>query len=237
VSLYLLIDLAAVAVPLIFSFHPRIAFHREWRSFLPAILLAAIPYLIWDQFFTDASIWGFNPAYHGTILVADLPIEEILFFVCIPYACLFTYYSITKLTSVALPTRLLQPVYGLLFLLFGLMVAVTHDLWYTMVNGAFAGVILAATYFFRRDLLLRFIPVYLVTLLPFFLVNGVLTGMAIDGEVVWYNNAENLGIRAITIPIEDFVYAFSMLLLNTLLFESFRGKHTSLGSTPTMGSK
>ena len=49
-------------------------------------------------------------------------------------------------------------------------------------------------------------------LVPFAIVNGVLTGSFIPGEVVWYNDSQNLGIRIATIPIEDFAYAFSMIL-------------------------
>lgn len=59
-------------------------------------------------------------------------------------------------------------------------------------------------------------------LIPFFIVNGILTGTGIQDEIVWYNNSENLGIRIGTIPIEDIGYAFSLLLLNLLLFERFK---------------
>ena len=59
-SLYMIIDLASISIPLLFSFHPRIQFVKEWKYALPAIILAAIPYLIWDEWFTADGIWGFN---------------------------------------------------------------------------------------------------------------------------------------------------------------------------------
>jgi lycopene cyclase domain-containing protein len=59
-------------------------------------------------------------------------------------------------------------------------------------------------------------------LIPFFIVNGILTGTGIENEVVWYNNDENLGIRMLTIPIEDSVFAFSLILLNLLLFKKLK---------------
>jgi lycopene cyclase domain-containing protein len=46
-----------------------------------------IPYLIWDVAFTKNGVWGFNPAYHGNVVILGLPLEEILFFAIIPYAC------------------------------------------------------------------------------------------------------------------------------------------------------
>ena len=61
-------------------------------------------------------------------------------------------------------------------------------------------------------------------LIPFFIINGILTGSFIENEVVWYNNDENLGIRLFTIPIEDSIYAFTLILTNLALTEFFQSK-------------
>ena len=61
-------------------------------------------------------------------------------------------------------------------------------------------------------------------LIPFFIVNGILTGTGIENEVVWYNNSENLNFRLGTIPIEDSIYAFSMILMNLVLVEFFESR-------------
>jgi len=63
-----------------------------------------------------------------------------------------------------------------------------------------------------------------VMLIPFFIVNGILTGSFIENEVVWYNNSENLGVRLLTIPIEDTIYAFTLILTNLLLMEFLEKK-------------
>jgi len=61
----------------------------------------------------------------------------------------------------------------------------------------------------------------LVMLIPFFIVNGILTGSFIDNEIVWYNNDENLGIRLFTIPVEDTIYAFTLILTNLFTLQLF----------------
>ena len=48
--------------------------------------------------------------------------------------------------------------------------------------------------------------------------------VGIPDEVVWYNDNQNLGIRFFTIPVEDFVYAFSMILSVLYLFDFFKKK-------------
>jgi len=72
---------------------------------------------------------------------------------------------------------------------------------------------------FNPALLSTFYITFLFMLIPFFIVNGILTGTGIEGNIVWYNDLENLGLRIGTIPIEDSVYAFSMILMNLLLYD------------------
>jgi len=71
--------------------------------------------------------------------------------------------------------------------------------------------------FDKSEVIRSFFITFLIILIPFIIVNAILTGSFIEEEIVWYNNSENLGIRFFTIPIEDFGYAFSLILLNLML--------------------
>jgi len=84
--------------------------------------------------------------------------------------------------------------------------------------------LLGLVYNKNPKLLGRFLPSYFVTLIPFFMVNGVLTGSLIEEQVVWYNNAENLNLRIGTIPIEDTIYSLGMLLTVFVLLDYFESK-------------
>ena len=63
-----------------------------------------------------------------------------------------------------------------------------------------------------------------------FVVNGVLTGSGIEDQVVWYDNTENLGFRLGTVPIEDSMYALSMLLTVFVVMEKAQEKSRTLDS-------
>lgn len=68
---------------------------------------------------------------------------------------------------------------------------------------------------------MEFLPTYFIIFIPFFIVNGILTGTGIEDQVVWYNDLENMGVRMITIPVEDSIYNLGMLLTVFVLTEYF----------------
>jgi lycopene cyclase domain-containing protein len=185
-------------------------------------------FIPWDIIFTQHGIWGFNENYLSGIKLANLPLEEWLFFICIPYACLFTIYAFKNLTpKFRFSTKTTAVVYFSLQTLLIATLLYNYDRWYTAINFAYAIVLMALVFNYKRDALSVFFPVFIILLVPFFIVNGFLTGSWIHEEVVWYNNAENFGIRIGTVPIEDSIYALGMLLTVFVLMEKFSEKYAS----------
>jgi lycopene cyclase domain-containing protein len=100
------------------------------------------------------------------------------------------------------------------------------DKWYTSVTFIATALFLVfITWVWKPAFMGRFYFAFIIILIPFFLVNGVLTGSWIEGEVVWYNNTENLAIRMGTIPFEDTFYGMLMILMNISILEALRNKH------------
>lgn len=221
-SLYLWLNLLSISIPFLVSFHPRIKLYKNWLALLGALFFSLIPYIIWDVYFTQNGYWGFNPSYLSGIYLFDLPIEEWLFFICIPYACVFTHISILKIKKVQLSQRFTNGITWGLLSLFVLVLLINYEKAYTRVDMIFAIIILTLVTLVKKDLLRSFYYTFLFMLVPFFIVNGILTGTGIENEVVWYNDTQNLGIRLFTIPIEDTAYAFSLILLNLFLFDRWK---------------
>src|SRR5688572_187164 len=89
--LYLTVDLVTILFPFLFSFYSKANFSKKWKYLWVAILIPGTIFIIWDEWFTQLGVWGFNQKYLSGLYIGSLPLEEILFFICIPYACVFTY--------------------------------------------------------------------------------------------------------------------------------------------------
>jgi lycopene cyclase domain-containing protein len=224
---YLLIDLLSIAFPLAASFEHRLRFSAHWKGlFLGTVAMMAV-FIPWDIAFTAHGIWGFNPRYLTGAQLFGLPLEEWLFFICIPYSCVFLY----EVMRFALPRDPLAAIArpaGIAIAVALIAIGLLHvDRWYTSITfiggGALLGVHAAVL---RSAWLGRFWMGYAISLVPFFIVNGILTGWLVPEPIVWYNDAENLGIRLNTIPIEDSIY----LLFFLLIVIGFHERHARRGA-------
>jgi lycopene cyclase domain-containing protein len=220
---YLLIDLLSVVVPFAFSFHPRIRFERQWAAHWPATLIAAFVFVVWDMIYTQWGVWGFNPTYLTGIYVYNLPLEEILFFICIPYSCVFTYYCLGLQKQIRRPWKFEKTFTAALAAILLIAGLIWADKKYTVATSIPLALFFIWLQFDRKvSWMKQFYQAYTILLLPFFIVNGMLTGTGLEKPVVWYNNVENIGVRLLTIPLEDVFYGMFLILLNIALFEYFR---------------
>lgn len=224
--LYLLIDFASILFPFLFSFYPKANFSHKWKYLWPAILGPALIFILWDNWFTGMGVWGFSARYTTGIHFLNLPIEEILFFICIPYACVFTYEAVNYFKKEEpLPNGGRRVTWVLIvgLLATGLK---NYDRWYPSVTFlSLAAFLLFLQLAVKPVYLGRFYFAFVFILIPFFIVNGILTGTGLPEPVVWYNNSENLGMRMGTIPLEDTFYGMLLILMNVSIFEGLqRGK-------------
>lgn len=224
---YLGLMVFTLAYPIAQSFEHRIRYYKKWGALFPAVLITAVIYIIWDHWFTTIGVWEFNPRYILGIYLFGLPIEEIMFFFIVPFSCFFIYevmiYFVKKDILRPVSTYFVYIVVPFLFL----MGIIHTDKLYTSVNFIFTGLILLVHFVIFKDRYLgRFLLGFLVTLLPFMLVNGILTGSFLDEPIVIYNDSENLSLRIGTVPIEDSVYLLGLLLINLSIYAKIKSLKT-----------
>ena len=196
-------------------------FINRWKYTIVPILIPAIFFLIWDSIVAD-SHWHFNEKYVLGMTFFNLPIEEILFFISVPFACLFTWEMIIRraekkeliwINKIRRYLYLLIPI-GIWFFISG-----KH---YTGLAISFLGIAVFLDQLLNTNLILqkRFY-LYLLLVLFFTLVfNGYLTWR----PIVTYGVQYQLDFRIFTIPIEDFVYGTALIFMNTSIYQNIINK-------------
>lgn len=222
---YLFINLFAILIPFIVSFDRRNYFFSRWKYLFPAIAVTGLFFILWDILYTSLGIWGFNPRYLTGIYIFNLPVEEILFFITIPFATVFTYDTLLYLVKNDYLGKASRTISFTLVTLLIVVAVFNLGKLYTSVTFLLtASFILFHELVIRSTYLGRFYFSFLVLLVPFFIINGILTGSFIEEEVVWYDNSQNLSFRLFTIPVEDLFYGLLLILMNVTLFEYFKKK-------------
>lgn len=222
--LYFYILLASVSVPLLYSIFVK-DFIVNWKNFIVSTTIIAVIYLAWDAIFTANGVWGFNHDYCLDIYIFKLPLEEILFFFVIPFCSLFIHYAFySVLPNTKLSKKSTFGLAVLFIIISGILIISNFSKAYTLVNYLFLTAVLLLGLKYHFESLQKFFITFLIILIPFLIVNGILTGILTEAPIVWYDNTQNLGIRIFTIPLEDFGYAFSMLFGNLMIFEYLNSK-------------
>jgi lycopene cyclase domain-containing protein len=231
--LYLLLDAFTLSVPLLRSFESKIAYYKSFGSLFKAIAITGVFFVVWDALFTFYGIWGFNERFLVGVSILLLPIEEWLFFIVVPFSCIFIYRVLNYFLGDT-KSRLLQQQLPAFLVWFPLGVAVlNYQRAYTFTNFLLLGLFMGWHIYINKTAWLgNFMRAYAIILIPFLLVNSVLTGSWIDEPIVWYNDLHHLGKRIGTIPMEDAFYGLLLILMNLSLYEFFESKRKKDLSRP-----
>lgn len=221
---YLFINLCTIAFPLALSFDKRVQFYKSWKCLWPGMLITGIFFTAWDILFVQQGVWTFNKACITGIYIFNLPLEEVLFFVTVPYACIFIHACLNYYLQWPVPVWIGKVIAVLFLIASGYSAAANYHRLYTLVAFGLLFIMLVITrWVWGTAWLSHFYLTYLIVLIPFFIVNGLLTAI----PVVIYNPDEHLQLQAGTIPLEDFSYLMTLLLMNLSFFEYFNRRQTS----------
>jgi len=221
---YFLILAASLAGPFALSFDKKVGFYKNWKYLFPAMIIPALLYIAWDIYFTSKGVWSFDDRYITGIKLVNLPIEEVLFFLIVPYCCVFIYECIRcyfpSLKNKRSAAIMLQGL-AIVLLITGIFF---YKKYYTSWTFVFCSLFIAIIYncrnYFKDFDATSFMVSFAIILIPFLIVNGLLTAI----PIVLYNDAENLGIRIYTIPFEDTFYGMLLVMMDIAIYEKIRNR-------------
>lgn len=220
---YILVLFFTVIICFIASFDKRLQFNKHFGAFLKASVLVAIPFIAWDVWFTAKGVWWFNINYTMGLNIAGLPLEEWLFFIFIPFSCIFTYYSIDKFFKMEWLSGFNNLIVFITVIVCSVTALLYYDKIYTLITSLSAILTVVYLHFIAKvDWISKASLVFTILMLGFLPVNGILTGTGLDTPIVNYNPDDFLGIRILTIPIEDSVYGYTQFLLVLYFFKHFK---------------
>lgn len=217
---YLIFNILIFIGPLLSSFDNKIRFYRLWPITFMAILIVSPAYILWDILVSEKH-WWFNTQFTLEFRLLDLPIGEWLFFITVPFACIFFWEVITLYfgrTKIYL-SAIIKAVF-LSICVFAVIYALFTGKTYTLLAFIAFALFLILDKQIKTNLL-TFKQTYLygAGIIIFILIfNGYLTAR----PVVLYNPEVQIDLRIITIPLEDFIYGLSHILLTTMVYEKLK---------------
>ncbi|MFX0025588.1 MAG: lycopene cyclase domain-containing protein [Candidatus Hermodarchaeota archaeon] len=218
-SLYFWLNLMVIIGPFLLSFDKKVGFWRRWPPLFLTILVVSGSFIIWDIIVTEIGHWSFSESYAGTLKLFGLPLGEWLFFIAVPYATIFIYecvraYFKEKILVFSKYIIITIGLIGFIPLIFfpakGYSVIVGIVFCVTLI-------LISALVFKKFQSSWTLIALFL-SYIPFLIFNGIFTYL----PIVSYNSDAIIGLRIISIPIEDFFYSFSLISLYLIFYFLFR---------------
>jgi len=212
---YLLFNLFIFLGPVLSSYIYKGAKKIDYILFFKAIIIPAIFFIIWDEIVTGY-FWYFNNKYILGLNIIKLPIEEMLFFFTVPFACLFLWINIEEKIKKSKENNSIS-----FLLIFSLLLLAILSLLFGKFYSANVLLVLCAVIFFdiiiKTKLFSKYYFYYFLTIVFFltFLFNGYLTAR----PVVIYNELLKTNINIFTIPIEDFIYGLALVSWVVIIYK------------------
>lgn len=204
-------------VPVFYTITNKNGFRNKLRYGMPAIFITGFMFLLWDIRFTEVGIWSYDADFTIGLFHKSLPLEQWLVYLIFPYTALLIY-EIMKTRFRSLDFNSIFTAVSLLLVVALAVVAYLFRVRiYTFFSFLFTTIYLAYTIFRKqfKPHLTHFFLTYLIILIPYFILNWILTwNLAIE-----YHQEQVLNVWVGMIPVENFVYLFLLLLINITVYE------------------
>lgn len=179
------------------------------KWYLPSGLIIACIFILWDMWFVHLGIWSFEKSYLLGVMYFNLPLEEYLWFLVIPFSGLFVF----RIFEFHFPSfeNLDSMLKGLTFCLVLILYCFGVDKLYSAISLAFSASMILFGVFWRIPGFGLFLLSFGANMLLMVFFNGMLTGLFTEKALVFYNPMEFSNIRILSFPLEDVGFGFSLL--------------------------
>ncbi len=213
-SEYLLFNLVVLISPFFAKLvYPNAVLPKGTKTII-AISIPALIFILWDICVTNY-FWSFNTKYILGIYLIGVPIEEWLFFFSVPYACLFIWENLNtplikiKQTGKSYVSFIVMLLFSGIFFLYQAIYYTGIDLLVFAAVVAFDFISGARLIFSKKTAVFSVILLLLITIFNYYLTAR---------PVVIYNLDVKTSFYVLTIPVEDFIYGFSLIILQLIIY-------------------
>jgi lycopene cyclase domain-containing protein len=219
---FLFIDVLVFLVPMLLMLDKRFESKKTFNQLLPALVLMAVLFTVWDMVFSHLLIRTFNPSHVIGFYFLGIPFEEYLLFLLSPFAVTVMYEYMSNIVPEKMRQQNGNSFAMILAVIFLFLAMAFRQFPYTFYTCLFSSLLLQFNvYFLKSEFLGRYFFVFAVALVPAMLIHAVLT----SHPVIQYSNAGISGIKIGTIPFEDIALLMLQTLLVLTIFDGYkRGK-------------
>ena len=207
---YLLINVALLLIPLILIYPMKLQQSRTIKFMLLAVFINVFVFSVPTEYLTQMKVIVFNPPYLTGFILWQLPIEELLFSLVMPFAGLAVYVFLnTRFPDLKFEKYSL----ALSNILLGICIAILyfgyHNLYTLFTFLILLIFLLYVEYVNKIRFMYRFYRAWLVSLFPFYIAASIVNAL----PVIQYNEKETLIFNLMNVPFESPFYFMGMLLL------------------------
>lgn len=210
--------LLAIFLPVaLISFLSPISKYRRYHPLIISIAVVAPVYIIWDQLAVIFGTWKFDSANVIGIYFFHLPIEEVSFFLVVPFSTLLIYEVISSHLKGKISGRIILTVSSVSIILLILLGVLNISRSYTSIASFFAAASIVIGLLLDRQLMERkSLWVYMaISYIPFVFFDHLMVSI----PVFTYGANAIIGLRIAEIPVEEFLYVFSLLMSYVIVYD------------------
>lgn len=210
--------LLAIFVPVaLISFLTPFSKFRRYKPLLISISVVAPIYILWDQLAVVFGTWSFDSAHVTGVYFFHLPVEEVSFFLVVPFSTMLIYEAIKRyIRGRFMPGKvtIIASIFASLLIILGVL---NLSRSYTSVASFFAaGSIVTGLGIDRQLMVKKSLWLYMaISYVPFIFFDHLMVTL----PVFTYGKGAIIGLRIANIPVEEFEYVFSLLMFYVIFYD------------------